>query len=123
MAADLARSPYWPWILLAAATVGTYLWRGLGVAFAGRLRLDSPLFQWFTCVTYAMLAALVARVIVLPVGILAETPLAFRLVAAAAGMAVMLWRRGGLLPGLAAGTGLLILLSAMVADHHRATLW
>ena len=112
MAAELARSPLWPWILLLGAAAGTYLWRGLGVFFAGRLRRDSLLFQWFTCVTYAMLAALVARVIVLPVGILAETPLAFRLAAAAAGMAVMLWRRGGLVPALAVGTGLLIVLSA-----------
>jgi branched-subunit amino acid transport protein len=112
MAAELARSAAWPWLVLLAAAAGTYLWRALGVALAGRLKRDSLLFQWITCVTYAMLAALVARIVIMPVGMLAEIPVAYRVVAAGAAFAIMLARRGGLVPALAAGTGLTMLFAA-----------
>lgn len=112
MAAELARSGAWPWLVLVAAVAGTYLWRGLGVALAGRLKRDSLLFQWITCVTYAMLAALVLRIIILPVGMLAEIPLAYRVLAAGAAFAVMVLRRGALVPALLAGSGLILLAAA-----------
>ncbi|HSO05863.1 MAG TPA: AzlD domain-containing protein [Pelomicrobium sp.] len=113
MAADLARSGLWPWLVLLAAVAGTYLWRGLGIALSGRLKRDSLLFQWITCVTYAMLAALVLRIIILPVGMLAEIPLAFRLVSAGAAFAVMVARRGALVPALVVGTFLIVVFASL----------
>ncbi|MFZ5558596.1 MAG: AzlD domain-containing protein [Pseudomonadota bacterium] len=112
MAGDLARSGLGPWLLLLAAVAGTYVWRGLGIALAGRLKRDSLLFQWITCVTYAMLAALVVRIIILPVGMLAEIPLAYRLIASCVAFGIMVMRRGALVPALLAGTVLTVLFAA-----------
>lgn len=63
-----------PIAALVAASVATYVWRGIGAALAQRIGVGGPAFQWFSCVAYAMLAALIARIILLPAGALSETP-------------------------------------------------
>ena len=74
-----------PWTLLLLAIAGTYLWRGMGTAIAARIDPDSELLQWVACVAYALLAGLIARILVFPVGILEETQLVDRLGATAMG--------------------------------------
>ena len=69
----------WPWLVVLTGAVVTYLPRALGVLLSGRIDAESPLFDWIACVAYAILAALVARMIVLPSGPLVETALATRL--------------------------------------------
>ena len=91
----------WPLVLLGS--LATYLWRGLGVVLASRIDPAGPVFQWVTCVSYAMLAGLIARMIVQPLGVLGETPLFDRLAATTLAFAVFfLWRRK-VLPGVLAG--------------------
>jgi len=102
-------SGLWLWSILGLAVMGTYLWRALGVALSERFTQDSPLFRWITCVTYAMVASLVIRIIVLPVGLLAETPLIARLAATGVALVIMLIRPNGLVPALIAGTSLMML--------------
>jgi branched-subunit amino acid transport protein len=102
-------SPAWAWLVLLLAALGTYAWRGLGVLLSGKLSQDSPMFRWITCVTYAMVASLVIRIIVLPVGVLAQVPLSYRLIAAGTAFAIMLSRKNALLPAISAGTALIIL--------------
>jgi branched-subunit amino acid transport protein len=104
-------SSLWIWSILGLAVLGTYLWRGLGVALSEKLTQDSPLFRWITCVTYAMVAALVIRIIVLPVGLLAEMPLAARLTATGVALVIMLKMTNGLVPALMAGTSLMMILA------------
>ena len=104
-------SAWWAWIILGLAVAGTYAWRALGVLLSGRLTQDSPLFRWITCVTYAMVAALVVRIIVLPVGLLADVALAHRLIATGIALALMLLLKNGLVPALAAGTSLIAFFS------------
>ncbi|MEK9811432.1 MAG: AzlD domain-containing protein [Bordetella sp.] len=92
--------------VLLGTIFATYLWRGLGVLLSGRINVETELFKWVTCVTYAMVAALVVRIIILPVGLLEEVPLLVRLVALMTSVFVMMrlprpW--GGLLPGLLVG--------------------
>lgn len=113
MGAEGSPGGWGPWALLLACVAGTYLWRGLGVALSGRVRRDGALFEWLTCVTYAMLAGLVARIMILPVGPLAATPLAHRLAACAVALLVLALPRGSVPRGLAAGTLALIALSAL----------
>ena len=72
------------WGLLLLVSAATYVWRAGGVAIAARISPDGRLSQWFSCVAYGMLAALISRIVLLPVGILAETPLIDRLLALAA---------------------------------------
>jgi branched-subunit amino acid transport protein len=78
-------SDWAPWTLLFLAIGGTYLWRGLGTAIAARIDPDSDFLQWIACVAYALLAGLIARILVLPVGILEDTRLVDRLGATAIG--------------------------------------
>ena len=91
------------WILVVLSGLATYVWRALGVAIAGRVNPHSEAFRLFTCVAYAMLAGLIARMIVLPAGVLAETPLSYRLIALGAAIAVFFAFRRNLALGAATG--------------------
>lgn len=104
------------WPLLLAAIAATYVWRALGVLLSARIDPEGDLFQWVTCVSYAMLAGLIARMTVMPLGVLAETPLVDRLVAMAIAFAVYFGWRRKVLPGVAAGVAALILF-AMVREN------
>ena len=104
-------SAWWAWLILGLAVTGTYAWRALGVLLSGKLSQDSPLFRWITCVTYAMVAALVVRIIVLPVGLLAEIGLAERLIATGLALAIMIKLKNGLVPALLTGTVLISVFS------------
>ena len=80
-----------PWLAFSALTIGaaaTYAWRAIGVALAGRIDPDGAVIAWVGCVAYALLAGLICRMIVLPIGPLAETTLTVRLGAAAIALAV-----------------------------------
>lgn len=109
----LQHSPtLWPLVLLAAGAVVTYVWRALGVLLSGRIDPDGPVFEWAACVAFALLAGLVARMIVLPMGIVAETALIDRLLATAAAIgAYFVLSRRNMLIGVVAGSGALILLT------------
>lgn len=97
-----------PWLLVIACGFGTYVWRALGVALSGRLRADSELFHWISCVAYAMIAALVSRIVFLPAGLLAQSALPERLVASALALAVYFATRRNLFLGVGAGVVTLI---------------
>ncbi|HYC02850.1 MAG TPA: AzlD domain-containing protein [Azospirillaceae bacterium] len=98
------------WAVLLLACLATYLSRGLGVLFAERIDPEGPTFRWVGCVAYAMLAGLVARMILMPIGPLAQVDLATRSSAAVAAAAIYLLSRRNLLAGLAAGMGVLFLM-------------
>jgi len=97
------------WLLMFAAAAATYMWRGLGVLLSGRLNPQSALFEWVSCVAYALVAGLIARIIVAPSGLLAQTALMDRLLACAvAFIAYRIARRNmfvGLISGMAFFTG------------------
>ncbi len=98
------------WVVVVLSALGTYVWRALGVAIAGKVNPDSEAFRLFTCVAYAMLAGLIARMIALPVGVLAETPLSYRLIALGAAVAVFFASRRNLALGAATGVAVFALL-------------
>jgi len=75
-------------LLTLGAIAGTYIWRGVGVMFAARIKSDGRVFQWVTFVSYAMLGGLIARMVILPIGPLMETPLHFRTLAFIIGVGV-----------------------------------
>jgi hypothetical protein len=98
------------WIGLAFSAAATYCWRSLGVAAARRLPIDGALLLWVRAVTTALIAALVARFVYAPSGLLADTAFISR--CAALGAAVIgyyvLGRR--IEGGVASGACLFILL-------------
>lgn len=91
------------WLLLFVCAAATYLWRGLGVLLSGRLNPQSAMFEWVSCVAYALVAGLIARIIVAPSGLLAQTALTDRLLACM--VAFIAWRmaRRNMFVGLLSG--------------------
>ncbi len=108
----MAETPdWWPFAVILVGAAATYVWRGLGVALSGRIDPGGRAFEWAACTAYALVAALVARMIVLPTGPLAETPLADRLGAAALSLAVYFLAGRNMLWGVGAGVAALTLLT------------
>jgi branched-subunit amino acid transport protein len=95
-------------LVVIACGFGTYIWRALGVALSGRLQADSELFHWISCVAYAMIAALVSRIVFLPSGLLAQSALSERLAACAVALVVYFATRRNLFLGVGAGVTTLI---------------
>jgi branched-subunit amino acid transport protein len=108
-------APY-SWALIGLAIIATFFWRGLGVLLSTRIDPSGPTFRWVSCVSYAMLAGLVARMTVLPAGALAMTPLTHRLAGMACGFGVFLLFHRSVLAGVTAGTALFAILSALTAS-------
>jgi branched-subunit amino acid transport protein len=90
-------------LLVVSCGLATYAWRGLGMLVAGRVHMDGEFFVWAGCVAYAMIAGLVVRILLLPTGTLAATPLPERLVACAIALAAYFVFRRNLLVGIATG--------------------
>ena len=97
-----------PWVIVLCAAAVCYGWRALGVPLSRGLDRDGAAVRWLTCVSYAMLAAVAARMIVLPTGALAATSDAARYAACGAAFAVYLIFRRNVLAGTAVGFIVLI---------------
>jgi len=102
---------YNPVIAIALAALASYASRALGTLLSGRIRADSPAIEWITAVTFALMAGLVARMILLPIGGLSETPDWIRLSAAAACLAVFFITRKNVGLGVLAGSVTLVALT------------
>ena len=100
-------------LIIVACGLATYLWRGLGMLISGRISMDSEFFVWARCVAYAMIAGLTARILLLPSGTLAATPLPDRMVACALALIVYFAFRRNLFVGIATGFVALIGLIAL----------
>jgi len=100
-------------LLVVGCALATYLWRGLGMLVSARVRMDSEFFVWAGCVAYALIAGLAVRILLLPTGTLAATPLPERLVACVIALFVYFFFRRNLLVGIAAGFVALVTLVAI----------
>lgn len=103
-----ALSPLWQLLLLAIAA--TYVWRFTGVILSIKIDTESSIFQWFTCVSYAMLAGLVSRMILIPVGPLIGVELWIRLSGVISGLLVYFFAGRRLLLAVCVGICLFVLL-------------
>jgi len=97
------------WLALIGACIGTYVCRAIGVMLSGRINQESEIFRWVAAVTYAMVAALTVRMILLPIGLLATVPLWIRLLICILSVGVMMSRpTRRLVPALLTGTLLMV---------------
>ena len=97
------------WIALAGATIGTYICRAVGVLVAKKINQESEIFRYLTAVTYAMVAALVVRMILMPIGLLSTVPVWIRLLICILSIGVMLSKpTHRLVPALLTGTLLIL---------------
>jgi branched-subunit amino acid transport protein len=97
------------WIALIGACLGTYFCRAIGVTLSQRINQDSEIFRWLAAVTYAMVAALTVRLIVMPLGLMSTVPLWIRILICVLSIADMMSRpTRRLVPALLTGTILMI---------------
>tara|TARA_B100001248_G_scaffold205619_1_gene159700 strand:- start:369 stop:695 length:327 start_codon:yes stop_codon:yes gene_type:complete len=64
---------------IIATSVATFISRFMGALTSEKVSVKSKVFQWFNCVAYSTLAALLGRMIIFPAGVLAESDLTVRL--------------------------------------------
>ena len=60
-------------LVILVTSFATYLSRFLGVVSSEKIKENSKWFRWFNCLAYSTLAALIARTIIFPAGVLSET--------------------------------------------------
>jgi branched-subunit amino acid transport protein len=98
------------WGIVLLCGLASYVWRALAVVIGGRVSPKSETFKLFSCVAYAMVAGLISRMVMLPEGILAEAPLAYRLAGIGTAVAVFFAFRRNLAAGVFAGVATFALL-------------
>jgi len=59
-------------LAILVTSLATYLSRFLGVISSEKIKENSKIFRWFNCLAYSTLAALIARIIIFPSGVLSE---------------------------------------------------
>ena len=67
-------------LAIIATSVATFISRFMGALTSEKVSVKSRVFQWFNCVAYSTLAALLGRMIIFPAGVLAESDLVIRLI-------------------------------------------
>ena len=65
-------------LVILVTSLATYLSRFLGVISSENMDIKSKIFRWFNCIAYAILAALIARMIIFPAGVLSESTIFIR---------------------------------------------
>lgn len=76
--------------VILVTSLATFLPRFLGAISSQRIRESSRLFKWFNCLAYATLAALIARTIIFPVGVLTDASYLSRILVVLFSMLVFL---------------------------------
>ena len=67
-------------LAIIVTSLATFCYRVLGVISSEGIKETSKLFRWFNCLAYSTLAALIARTIIFPVGVLTEASYLSRLI-------------------------------------------
>ena len=91
------------WMIVLGCAAATFAWRFLGVIVVRRIDPNGAIFQWLSCVSYAMVAGLIFRMIIMPESQLAEVSLAIRIAAVAIAFAAYLLFKRRLVAGVLAG--------------------
>ena len=65
-------------LAIIATSIATFISRFMGALTSEKVSVKSKVFQWFNCVAYSTLAALLGRMIIFPAGVLDESALIIR---------------------------------------------
>ena len=66
-------------LAIIATSLATFISRFMGAITSKKVSVKSKVFEWFNCVAYATLAALLGRMIIFPAGVLADSDIFIRL--------------------------------------------
>ena len=78
---------------ILVTSLATFLSRFLGAVSSQGIKETSKIFKWFNCLAYATLAALIARTIIFPVGVLNEAGYLIRLAVVILSLLVFLFQK------------------------------
>ena len=67
-------------LAILVTSIATFISRFMGALTSEKVSVNSKIFQWFNCVAYSTLAALLGRMIIFPAGVLADSELIMRLI-------------------------------------------
>ncbi len=67
-------------LAIIATSLATFISRFMGALTSEKVSVKSKVFQWFNCVAYSTLAALLGRMIIFPAGVLSDSELIIRLI-------------------------------------------
>ena len=67
-------------LAILVTSLATYLSRFLGVVSSEKIKDTSKIFKWFNCLAYSTLAALIARIVIFPSGVLSEADYVIRII-------------------------------------------
>ena len=67
-------------LAIIATSLATFISRFMGALTSEKVSVKSKVFQWFNCVAYSTLAALLGRMIIFPAGVLSDSDLMYRLI-------------------------------------------
>ena len=67
-------------LAIIATSLATFISRFMGALTSKKVSVKSKIFQWFNCVAYSTLAALLGRMMIFPAGVLADSDLVIRMV-------------------------------------------
>ena len=66
-------------LAIVATSLATFISRFMGALTSEKVSVKSKIFEWFNCVAYSTLAALLGRMIIFPAGVLADSDLLIRI--------------------------------------------
>jgi branched-subunit amino acid transport protein len=95
-------------VLLVVGFLPNEVWRALGIVVGRTLDEKSEVLIWVRAVAIAVLAAVIAKIVLVPPGALASVPLVVRLCAIACGFLAFLLVRRSVFAGLVVGETALI---------------
>jgi hypothetical protein len=102
-------SELWPYMAMVfVGFLPNETWRWLGIVMARGLDERSEIVVWVRAVATAILAAVIAKLTLVPPGALADVPITIRLASVALGFVVFLVFRRSVLAGVAFGELVLI---------------
>jgi hypothetical protein len=99
----------WPYLaLILVGFLPNEMWRMLGLLVARGVDESSEIVVWVRAVAVAVLGGVIAKILLIPPGALAEVPLAVRLGAIACGFCAFLLVRRSVFAGVLAGEAALV---------------
>ena len=66
-------------LTIVATSLATFISRFMGAITSEKVSVKSKVFNWFNCVAYSTLAALLGRMIIFPAGVLSDSELIIRI--------------------------------------------
>ena len=85
-------------LAIVVTSLATFISRFMGALTSKKVSVKSNIFQWFNCVAYSTLAALLGRMIIFPAGVLADSELITRIVVLVICISIFILTKKNLVP-------------------------